>query len=848
MANLKITGESISGSFLPEVRDGQSISTFTLGNASRKWSGGTFATLTASVVKGDGDIGLTIEGSLTTSGDIEIQGDLTGGNFTGNTFQGTDLIYTGDVTLGKSCDTTFMLIKSKFTSSCEFSSSGDNNYLSNNVFLGYNCTTGSVHLMSPVTVSCGISSSGNVIAPNITASNVTVSGLLTMPGTNKEVMFFDGDDQPSGSEMFTFDKEINSSRVQLTLGIKNNEWGFAEGIKSNVSMSGKLIVSGGVGEDAGLIQASEALVVGQRANGLGSQMFGSGLEKGLSIEPLRTTFLYNNATDGRTENWVLRHGDDFSGTGAYRSHDVSWGFSRTGLVLAFGSTTFPDITGSNEVSGAIFRLVRGNYNHQDPGLIDNKYADNLHMLTIGADLTATASGDWLFTSRPYGTGSYAASGLDLTVGNGLYDSNVSGSTMDTNFVVIQHQSKSGSVHASHEFRVGQQQGEIASHGYFTPDQLFMNGAGDTFNFGNLLLQAIRTPSALTPMTESFLKTNGTFSVLISSTGMYDIEGTAHEFNIRAGGSTPFSSDRLFAVDSSGSLWASSSYFEGNVTASGDIKAIGDVTASNFNLPLGGQLNFEGSEGNDYIKDTAAGQVDIYTNNIQRLNVMNSSVKVGSDSNPIYFHVRGGGHAGRAIFDGDISASANISASGYVSASIGVFGQLIGEGLTLNAATGIFGTGTTTIDDDINTTGNITASGDISSSNIVQGLSGSFQVISGLGPGGGGDDLDIIASDDIRMLPADNLEIRPGNALKSTFFAEGGVRINDNSSVAPFNELHVDGTTQILGEVTASGDVSASGIVTVQDLIIDYGALPTSDPSVAGQVYRNGSNQLFVSAG
>jgi hypothetical protein len=819
MANLKITGESISGSFFPEVRDGQSISTFTLGNSSRKWAGGTFATLTASVVKGDG-VGLTLQGDVTTSGDIEIQGDITGGNFTGNTFQGTDLIYTGDVTLGKTCDTTFMLIKSKFTSSCELSSSGDNNYLSNNVYLGYSCTTGSVHLLSPVTASCGISSSGDVIAPNITASNITVSGLLQMPGTNKEVMFFDGDDQPSGSEMFTFDKETDSSRVQLTLGTKNNEWSFAEGIKSNVSMSGKLIVSGGHNQNAGLIQASNAFVVGQRANGLGSTQFGSSLEQGLSIEPLRTTFLYNNATDGRTTNWVIRHGDDFSNTGDYRGHDVSWGFSNQGLVLAFGSNTFPDITGSNEASGAIFRLVRGNYNHQDPGLIGNKYADNLHMLTIGADLTATASGDWLFTSRPTGTGSYAASGLDLTVGNGLYGSDISGSTMDTNFVVIQHQSKSGSVHASHEFRVGQQQGEITKHAVFTTNELSMAGTAAAPNFGNIALQA-GGASALTPMTESFLKTNGTFSVLISSTGIYDIEGTAHEFNIRAAGATPFNSDRLFAVDSSGSLWASSSYFEGNVTASGDIKAIGDVTASNFHLPLGGRLSFEGAEGNDYIKDTAAGQVDIYTNDRQRLTVMNSSVKVGSDSDPIFFTVRGGG---RAIFTGDITASANISASGYVSASVGVFGELIGEGLTLNASTGIFGTDTTTIDDNIHTTGAITASGQISSSGDILtsgNLISTYVTASSIQSStAGGYYLGTTLA-----LYASSGDLHLGHHDADTFIDGKVVSLDANSGAGGTSEIILD---------------SQSGRVSIKNL-------PTSDPGVADRLW-NDSGTVKISAG
>lgn len=47
----------------------------------------------------------------------------------------------------------------------------------------------------------------------------------------------------------------------------------------------------------------------------------------------------------------------------------------------------------------------------------------------------------------------------------------------------------------------------------------------------------------------------------------------------------------------------------------------------------------------------------------------------------------------------------------------------------------------------------------------------------------------------------------------------------------------------------SGSVTSSGAVKVNDLIIDYDALPTSDTGLErGQVYRNGSGQLFVSAG
>ena len=49
-------------------------------------------------------------------------------------------------------------------------------------------------------------------------------------------------------------------------------------------------------------------------------------------------------------------------------------------------------------------------------------------------------------------------------------------------------------------------------------------------------------------------------------------------------------------------------------------------------------------------------------------------------------------------------------------------------------------------------------------------------------------------------------------------------------------------------ITASGAISASGAIFTSDLNVNYAALPTSDPSVKGQIYRNGSNQLFVSAG
>jgi|TARA_B110000902_G_scaffold33182_1_gene35384 hypothetical protein len=43
-------------------------------------------------------------------------------------------------------------------------------------------------------------------------------------------------------------------------------------------------------------------------------------------------------------------------------------------------------------------------------------------------------------------------------------------------------------------------------------------------------------------------------------------------------------------------------------------------------------------------------------------------------------------------------------------------------------------------------------------------------------------------------------------------------------------------------------ISSSATVYANDLILDYDTLPTSDPSNKGQVYRNSSRQLFISAG
>ena len=81
----------------------------------------------------------------------------------------------------------------------------------------------------------------------------------------------------------------------------------------------------------------------------------------------------------------------------------------------------------------------------------------------------------------------------------------------------------------------------------------------------------------------------------------------------------------------------------------------------------------------------------------------------------------------------------------------------------------------------------------------------------------------------------------------------GNKINNSMNLSPTNSATGDNhaTLTLTGSLIVSGSsshISASGTIFANDLILDYDSLPTSDPSTKGQVYRNGSNQLFISAG
>ena len=70
------------------------------------------------------------------------------------------------------------------------------------------------------------------------------------------------------------------------------------------------------------------------------------------------------------------------------------------------------------------------------------------------------------------------------------------------------------------------------------------------------------------------------------------------------------------------------------------------------------------------------------------------------------------------------------------------------------------------------------------------------------------DLNLVATNDIKLSPSDNVNIRPGNTLKATFFPEGNLRVNSNLSALPESILDVNGDITST-HITASGNISAS---------------------------------------
>ena len=257
------------------------------------------------------------------------------------------------------------------------------------------------------------------------------------------------------------------------------------------------------------------------------------------------------------------------------------------------------------------------------------------------------------------------------------------------------------------------------------------------------------------------------------------------------------------ISASGTLYGSEAYITGHITASGNISASGTIFADNFQSTGGdvGGISFA-DEVNITGNITASGNISssgtVFAN---ALDLEGANIKYIASQNILKFddNIKLGIGAGVTDAVGDLTISSD-GANANLSANVGniKLGTSAGNTIIQNNFAG----------------GNILLQSDKAGS----GQQGGVVLISG-------------SNTHI------SLDVR-GNITASNISASGTLFANT------LNASELTGITHI----TASGNISASGDIFVKDLNINYDALPTSDPSVKGQVYRNGSNQLFVSAG
>lgn len=245
-----------------------------------------------------------------------------------------------------------------------------------------------------------------------------------------------------------------------------------------------------------------------------------------------------------------------------------------------------------------------------------------------------------------------------------------------------------------------------------------------------------------------------------------------------------------------------------ISSSGNISASGVITAQNLKMPGFNDVSASlaaALAGGDNLGNHTATQ-DIRMNGFDITRVPSASgVSISGGPNELHLANHGRFTVGNT---GDVSSSISLRESG-----LELFSPTGGITASLGKVT-------------ISPNGNISNLGTISTTQIT--ASGTVS-ISASG--------DIIAEEfKVNGLPlatsTSGNEILIGNDNNNTI-------VIGRAGVTPVN---------LNGPVTASGNISASGDIFVKDLNINYDALPTADPNVKGQVYRNGSNQLFVSAG
>ena len=226
---------------------------------------------------------------------------------------------------------------------------------------------------------------------------------------------------------------------------------------------------------------------------------------------------------------------------------------------------------------------------------------------------------------------------------------------------------------------------------------------------------------------------------------------------------------LYYGDTAGNV--SNNFAFGHITASGDISSSG--TGSFLSVDIASTVNSTGPTSHAALK--VAGGVSVAEKINTKHLIVSQDFACGNNA------IFGNAASDQVLIYGtvgtDINSTANISASGYISAS-----NFVGDGSQITGVTGEWdGTHTGTAD----FTGNITASGHISASGVVNAsalMVNSNRIIKTSGPGAG-----------------------------NYIFQDGGIYAS--------------------GEITASGIISASGDLYGDDLVLGTGRITTANTHI-----------------
>ena len=326
---------------------------------------------------------------------------------------------------------------------------------------------------------------------------------------------------------------------------------------------------------------------------------------------------------------------------------------------------------------------------------------------------------------------------------------------------------------------------------------------------------------------------------------------------------------------SGSLTISSSLgpitIDGNLTLSGSItiSGSGDVITSEdtgsfiTNSQTGSFLT-----GNDTGSFVINSQTGSFITNSQT-----GSFLTGNDTGSFVINSQTGSFitnsqtSSMTVLSSSFATTASFISSTFISSSAAASGFGSGGGGGSSIDTGSLGS--TTITGSLNISGSITTF-NINMSTWTLGADGGSNYYYFTGPGdlGGTEqnpDIHLTRGQKYRFynpLNAHPFQIQDtGGSAFSTGVTNNGVQLGFLSFDVP-----MDGPTHLLYQCTshaamkgniyiadariASGSFSGSfqGTIFANNLILDYDSLPTSDPSTKGQIYRNGSNQLLISAG